>query len=248
MVGFRPPRDLLRFSIAPNSGSILDMRRPSIHDHGKGFLRDDPVRRQPNDRVQTLTSGGGRHAVNNRNHRTATLSSCGPARCADHSSMFASTKIMMPTRACCRLHAGAISRPSHLGGRVRRTKQVVVICQRGQKLSQGVAAWLRHEGVAAESLEGGFEAWREAKGLLIKADKMPGRDDKGRTIWVTRARPKVDRIACPWLIRRFIDPSAVFLFVDRPKCGGRRSLPRQFRSTSTTCSGAIAASAAHSTR
>ena len=95
-----------------------------------------------------------------------------------------------------------------------RDQKVVVICQRGQKLSQGVAAWLRHEGIAAESLEGGFEAWREAKGLLIKTDKMPGRDDYGRTIWVTRARPKVDRIACPWLIRRFIDPSAVFLFVD----------------------------------
>jgi len=30
---------------------------------------------------------------------------------------------------------------------------------------------------------------------------------------VTRARPKVDRIACPWLIKRFVDPSAVFLFV-----------------------------------
>ena len=30
---------------------------------------------------------------------------------------------------------------------------------------------------------------------------------------MTRARPKIDRIACPWLIRRFIDPSAVFLFV-----------------------------------
>ncbi|MCW5774276.1 MAG: chromate resistance protein [Rhodospirillaceae bacterium] len=32
-------------------------------------------------------------------------------------------------------------------------------------------------------------------------------------MWVTRARPKVDRIACPWLIRRFVDPAAVFLFV-----------------------------------
>ncbi len=31
--------------------------------------------------------------------------------------------------------------------------------------------------------------------------------------WVTRERPKVDRIACPWLIRRFVDPEAVFLFV-----------------------------------
>lgn len=33
--------------------------------------------------------------------------------------------------------------------------------------------------------------------------------------WVTRARPKTDRIACPWLIRRFIDPDAEFLFVPR---------------------------------
>ncbi len=31
--------------------------------------------------------------------------------------------------------------------------------------------------------------------------------------WVTRERPKIDRIACPWLIRRFIDPRAVFLYV-----------------------------------
>ena len=31
--------------------------------------------------------------------------------------------------------------------------------------------------------------------------------------WVTRARPKTDRIACPWLIRRFIDPDAEFLYV-----------------------------------
>lgn len=31
--------------------------------------------------------------------------------------------------------------------------------------------------------------------------------------WITRARPKIDRIACPWLIRRFVDPDAIFLFV-----------------------------------
>lgn len=42
---------------------------------------------------------------------------------------------------------------------------------------------------------------------------MPPRDAQGRTVWVTRARPKIDRIACPWLIRRFVDPSAVILFV-----------------------------------
>jgi hypothetical protein len=35
--------------------------------------------------------------------------------------------------------------------------------------------------------------------------------------WVTRARPKTDRIACPWLIRRFIDPDAEILFVPPDK-------------------------------
>ena len=93
-------------------------------------------------------------------------------------------------------------------------KPVAVVCQKGQKLSQGVAAWLRQEGISAESLEGGFEAWRDAKGLLVRTDKLPSRDEKGRTVWVTRSRPKVDRIACPWLIRRFVDPHAVFLFVE----------------------------------
>ncbi len=35
--------------------------------------------------------------------------------------------------------------------------------------------------------------------------------------WVTRARPKTDRIACPWLIRRFIDPEAEILYVPAEK-------------------------------
>jgi len=92
-------------------------------------------------------------------------------------------------------------------------RDVVCVCQKGHKLSQGVAAWLRHHGTNAETLKGGFEAWRAAGGLLVKADALPPRDPAGRTVWVTRARPKVDRIACPWLIRRFVDPGAVFLFV-----------------------------------
>jgi rhodanese-related sulfurtransferase len=90
---------------------------------------------------------------------------------------------------------------------------VIVVCQKGQKLSQGTAAWLRHEGIDAQTLEGGFEAWRKMGELLVRTDKLPARDKQGRTIWVTRTRPKIDRIACPWLIRRFVDRSAVFLFV-----------------------------------
>ena len=89
----------------------------------------------------------------------------------------------------------------------------IVICQKGRKLSEGVAAWLRCGGIAAEALEGGFEAWAAAGLPTVPAARIPTRDRDGRSIWVTRARPKIDRIACPWLIRRFVDPDAVFLFV-----------------------------------
>src|SRR5882762_3708706 len=92
-------------------------------------------------------------------------------------------------------------------------RPAIVVCLRGQKLAQGTAAWLRHLDVSAEALEGGFESWKAAKLPLVPAEKLPARDAKGRTVWVTRARPKIDRIACPWLIRRFVDPNAVFLFV-----------------------------------
>lgn len=92
-------------------------------------------------------------------------------------------------------------------------QSVVAICQKGHKLSEGVAAWLRHAGVDAETLDGGFLGWAAAKLPLVPEAKLPPRDAQGRTVWVTRARPKIDRIACPWLIRRFIDPQAVFLFV-----------------------------------
>ena len=49
---------------------------------------------------------------------------------------------------------------------------------------------------------------------LVPAKSIPKRNSKGRIVWVTRHRPKIDRIACPWLIRRFIDPTAQFLFVE----------------------------------
>lgn len=92
-------------------------------------------------------------------------------------------------------------------------RSVVVICHKGKKLSQGVAAHLRSEGMEAQSLAGGVLAWSEAKLPMVRAGQLPHRDSTGRTVWVTRERPKIDRIACPWLIRRFIDPGARFLYV-----------------------------------
>lgn len=94
-----------------------------------------------------------------------------------------------------------------------RGKSVAVSCQRGKKLAEGAAAWLRHYGAQAEVVEGGFEAWRDAGLPLVPLSAIPNRTGAGATLWVTRSRPKIDRIACPWLIRRFVDPAAVFLFV-----------------------------------
>jgi rhodanese-related sulfurtransferase len=92
-------------------------------------------------------------------------------------------------------------------------QSVAVSCQKGKKLAEGAAAWLRQHGAAAEVVEGGFEAWRDAGLPLVPQAAIPQRTKDGATLWVTRSRPKIDRIACPWLVRRFIDPRAVFLFV-----------------------------------
>ena len=92
-------------------------------------------------------------------------------------------------------------------------RNVVVICQKGLKISQGAAAMLRTQGVNAENLVGGNFAWRDAGELMIPAEKIPRNSNTAGSLWVTRLRPKIDRIACPWLIRRFIDPQARFLFV-----------------------------------
>ncbi len=96
----------------------------------------------------------------------------------------------------------------------------VVICQKGIKLSQGMAARLRCEGLRAEYLSCGMYGWRDHPGTpRIPAAKLPGPVD-GASLWVTRHRPKIDRIACPWLIRRFVDPTARFLFVSPAEVAG----------------------------
>jgi rhodanese-related sulfurtransferase len=87
-------------------------------------------------------------------------------------------------------------------------RRAVVTCKRGGKLSDGAAALLRWHGIAAEKLEGGTMAWHAAGLPMVPLASLPASN-----LWVTRHRPKIDRIACPWLIRRFVDPSARFLFV-----------------------------------
>jgi rhodanese-related sulfurtransferase len=132
------------------------------------------------------------------------------------------TPILLDVRS----HRDAAADPRLLPGALRRAaedvadwagsfagRSVVAVCAEGHARSEGVAAWLRQAGARAEILEGGFAAWRAAGLPLVPEARIPPRDGAGATLWVTRARPKIDRIACPWLIRRFVDPAARFLFV-----------------------------------
>ncbi len=94
-----------------------------------------------------------------------------------------------------------------------RQDRIVVYCQKGKKLSTGSAALLSNYGLQVEVLLGGQFGWRDAQLPLVPEQKIPARNPDGQSVWVTRHRPKIDRIACPWLIRRFVDPDAQFLFV-----------------------------------
>jgi rhodanese-related sulfurtransferase len=110
-----------------------------------------------------------------------------------------------------------------------RHRPVVVYCVHGHEVSRNACDALRRAGVDARYLEGGFASWREAGGPTVRARKAPAIPSApgAPSIWVTRERPKIDRIACPWLIRRFIDPLAEFRYVPQAEvaerareCGG----------------------------
>lgn len=98
-----------------------------------------------------------------------------------------------------------------------RAGPVVLACKAGHELSQSIAAVLRAQGHMAQVLSGGYEAWTEAKLPMVDRQAMEKFAPKKPSVWVTRRRPKIDRVACPWLIRRFIDPQARILFVDPPE-------------------------------
>jgi rhodanese-related sulfurtransferase len=90
-----------------------------------------------------------------------------------------------------------------------RAASVVVYCVHGHEVSQNVA-----KALGARYLEGGIEHWRDEGGETTA--KAAG----AATRWVTRERPKIDRIACPWLVRRFVDPEAEFLYVPEGQVPG----------------------------
>jgi len=106
---------------------------------------------------------------------------------------------------------GAIHRPpesvSDWSAALRKNLEVLVYCVHGRDVSQNVAKTLQNAGLKAAYLEGGIAGWKE-QGLPTRRKR-----DASENKWVTREHPKIDRIACPWLVSRFVNPGAEFIYV-----------------------------------
>jgi rhodanese-related sulfurtransferase len=114
-------------------------------------------------------------------------------------------------RAAPDMAAGALRRdPAAMASwasALPRAATIVTYCVHGHEVSQNAARSLRELGFSARYLDGGLEeGWKAAGGALL------AKPADAATRWVTRERPKIDRIACPWLIARFVDPDAEFLY------------------------------------
>ena len=129
-----------------------------------------------------------------------------PARFADSTHMLASARWYAPDAVASLVLEGP-------------PREMVVYCVHGHELSQQAAATLRQAGWNARFLSGGFDggepgvdtpqeiaAWRAVRPLALRKRPDLGVDGVRASTWITRERPKIDRVACPWLVRRFIDP------------------------------------------
>ncbi|MEP6791716.1 MAG: chromate resistance protein ChrB domain-containing protein [Ramlibacter sp.] len=105
-------------------------------------------------------------------------------------------------------------------------RDVVVYCVYGHEVGQEAAQVLRAAGWSARYLQGGVEGgeagvdspqaiagWRTQALPLMRKRPDLGVTGEQPSRWITRERPKIDRIACPWLVARFIDPQAQFFYV-----------------------------------
>nr|WP_222622897.1 chromate resistance protein ChrB domain-containing protein [Ramlibacter cellulosilyticus] len=128
-----------------------------------------------------------------------------------------------------RVVAGAVHcAPAEVAALARELppRDAVVYCVYGHHVCQDAVRTLRAAGWNARWLEGGLEGgepgedrlvdlarWRETPPLRMRKRPDLGVTGERPSRWVTRARPKIDRIACPWLVLRFIDPRAQFFYV-----------------------------------
>jgi rhodanese-related sulfurtransferase len=134
----------------------------------------------------------------------------------------ASATMLVGAQRCTPEHVAAWAKANT----AQRDKTIVVYCVYGHQVSQQVCKELRTLGFDAMFLAGGMHggedgadspknitAWRAAKLPQWRKRLDWNLTGAGGSRWVTRARPKIDRVACPWLVRRWIDPSAVFDYV-----------------------------------
>jgi rhodanese-related sulfurtransferase len=142
-----------------------------------------------------------------------------------------------PFEAGGRLLAGAIRcTPQDVAAFARREapRRVVAYCVYGHGVGCEAAAALAREGWDAAWLAGGIEGgedgadaaadvarWRATPPLTIRKRPDLGVTGERPSRWITRSRPKVDRVACPWLIRRFIDSRAQFFYVPEAEVFGQ---------------------------
>jgi rhodanese-related sulfurtransferase len=130
-----------------------------------------------------------------------------------------SPRMLAGARRCAPEHVAALaaSEPA---------REVVVYCVYGHNVSADAVTALRAAGWNAHMLAGGMEGgengvdtpsniaqWRTTPLLTMRKHPDWGVTGEQASRWITRERPKIDRIACPWLIRRFIDPRAEFFYV-----------------------------------
>lgn len=108
----------------------------------------------------------------------------------------------------------------------RPAGEAVVYCVYGHNVSQEAAALLQAAGWRAHPVAGGIDGgqegaddeqarahWHAQPPLTFAKRADWGVTGEQASRWITRERPKIDRIACPWLVRRFIDPRAEFFYV-----------------------------------
>jgi hypothetical protein len=105
-------------------------------------------------------------------------------------------------------------------------REVYVYCVYGHNVSEEAVTVLKAAGWNAHRVAGGIEGgqdgvddaqtiahWHAQPPLSFAKRADWGVTGEQPSRWITRERPKVDRIACPWLIRRFIDTRAEFFYV-----------------------------------
>jgi rhodanese-related sulfurtransferase len=121
---------------------------------------------------------------------------------------FAESEYFLPGSIRWDYNAGA-PMPAELAS----AKRAVAYCVKGAEVGVNGAALLAKSNIESAFLEGGLRDWQAAGFVAVKKRADLGVDGERVSRWVTRERPKIDRIACPWLIRRFIDPRAEFFYV-----------------------------------